>query len=76
VKVLVASVVTVLVINLDCWLGKAGVISAEFSTVEEAIVDLVAIAVFLPYILTVIFRHQTWLNAKVAEEITERPTGD
>jgi hypothetical protein len=79
VKILVAGVAVALMFQIAFWLREAreaGVIPPEFRTVGRIIFVWVPIAVFSAYLLIVMIRHTKWLNAKVAEEIKKRPTGD
>ena len=76
VKILMANVALLLMFQIAFWLREAGVIPPEFRTLERIIVVLVPMAVFSAYLLIAMIRHTKWLNAKVAEEIKKRPTGD
>jgi hypothetical protein len=76
VKLLVASVAFFLMCQIAFWLRESGVIPPEFRTVEKNIVFSVTLAVYSAYIWIVMMRHTKWANAKVAEELEERPTED
>ena len=75
-KLLVASVALVLMLQIPFWLRESGVVPREYRTVEKIIFLFVPIAVYFAYLLPVMIRRTKWLNAKVAEEIKKRPTGD
>lgn len=73
-KILLASIAVVLVNGVVEWPCLAGVILPEFGMIEQSIIALATMAIFLPYVLIATFRQQKWLNAKVAEELKRQPT--
>jgi len=72
----VASAALVLMLQIPFWLRESGVVPREYRTVEKIAFLFVPIAVYFAYLLPVMIRRTKWLNAKVAEEIKKRPTGD